>query len=65
MSEKVATCFTRAFGTPDGQRVLEHLEKMFPENTTNQPSDELRYYVGQRNVIKVIHKLIEKGKEND
>lgn len=60
------------FSTPDGQRVLEHLSKVYSENTTLPQTEgialtaELSYALGQRDVVNKINKLITTGeKENE
>lgn len=62
----IAHVFTQVFSTPGGQRVLEALEKKFPEKTENFPSEDLRYFAGNRAVVKYINQLIKQGRgENE
>lgn len=63
MTKPVAKCYTQLFATPNGQQVLEHLEKVFKENTENIDAEMLRYTAGQRSVLAHLYKLIEKGKK--
>lgn len=60
--QAIASVFTQVFSTPAGQRVLETLEKKFPEKTDNFNSEDLRYFAGNRAVLKFINQLIEQGR---
>ncbi|MCL1785555.1 MAG: hypothetical protein FWG39_00180 [Alphaproteobacteria bacterium] len=57
--------YTRAFGTADGARVLEHIREITvmrflgPDATDNQ----LRHLEGQRALVRQIENLIERGKK--
>jgi len=62
---KIASVFTQTFSSPAGKEVLKHLEKQFKEKTDLLPDSEYKYYAGQRSVLTLIYKLIEKGREND
>ena len=63
MSKDISHCFSAVFQTLDGQRVLEQLEKQFPEKVDMLEDGHLRYYAGQRKVIHYIRELTEKGKK--
>ena len=62
MSKEVSSCFAAVFRTLDGKRVLEQLEKQFPERVDMLDDGHLKYYAGQRKVIHYIKLLTEKGK---
>jgi len=64
-NNKIEQSYTRAFGTTDGARVLEHLRSITterflgPDATDNQ----LRHLEGMRALVKQIENLIERGKK--
>lgn len=63
--EEVWSCFTRLFNTPDGQRVLEDLERQFKENTKPIESNLMYHSLGERSVMEYINFNIKRGKRND
>lgn len=66
MDEKTSVIFMRAFSTPDGQRVIEKINRRFREKTDLPLSDREAYYErGQRSVIEFINREIERGGKVD
>jgi len=55
-----ANLFRRVFGTPDGQRVIKHLEDEFlKEDYRGSTNEETHFNLGARDPIKYINKLLE------
>ena len=56
--------YVRAFSTPSGMAVLEHLRKITVERTlgTNASNDELRWVEAQRALVHNIERLSMGGK---
>lgn len=59
----ISKVFAHVFSQPEGQKILDSLEKSFPEKVDPHTIDNMHYYVGQRSVLHHINKLIEKGKK--
>ena len=53
--------FFRVFNSLDGKKVLEKLEKKYPEVTDAMSDAEMRHAVGQRSVIKFIKQQLDRG----
>lgn len=67
MEEKtfdIAKIFTKVLNTEDGEKLMKYLRKITIERILSYKSDEkeLYYVEGQRNLIKLMERLIEKGK---
>ncbi len=59
---KLDRVFLHLFSTPEGEKVLKNLDKVFQEKDGMFEHHEYAYYSGQRSVMKYIHQQIEKGK---
>ena len=54
--------YLHLFSTPEGEKVLKNLEKVFQEKQGMFEHHEYAYFSGQRSVLSHIHQQIEKGK---
>jgi hypothetical protein len=63
-AEDLSRCAARLFGSADGQRLLDHLERVFllrraPPQSSDQ---ELRHLEGQRSLVAHLQSLIARGR---
>lgn len=57
-------CFTRLFASEDGQKVLSHLQIVTFHRALGAEVDDkqLRYIEGQRSLVSLILKMVERGR---
>jgi hypothetical protein len=63
-NDDLAQCVARILGSPDGQRLQDHLERVFllrrvPPQTSDQ---ELRHIEGQRSLVAHLQALAHRGR---
>lgn len=62
-TQEAAKAFTRLFATEDGQKVLGYLQRMTFQRVLGpeSPDSHIRYNEGQRAVMAMILRMIERG----
>ena len=63
---EIEKAFTRLFSTPDGQKVLAHLQVLTFQRAMGPgvADDQLRYIEGQRALMATILRLIDRGRKS-
>lgn len=56
-----ANLYTRVFGSPEGQRVLEDLNKVYKKQPANLDLAALSHLEGERSVVRFIEQQIKRG----